>query len=142
MSTSTCNCDGTFTDIGVLAEIFGRDDLLTGINTDPLSGGFDPRPGACQQAVSELIAEGQDPCNLDSPDDLQVLYKQFITTTFQTGQQTPVSNPLQKAANIALGTATASTPVNSGSKPAAANNMLFIIGAIVVLAIGFILVFK
>lgn len=117
--------------------------MVSMINTDPLSGGFDPRPNACDQAAGELRAEGQDPCNLDSPDDLQVLYKQYIIGVTAIGGQTPTSNALQKAADVALGTATPSTVVSGTPKPPASKfNYGLIAGFLLVLAFGFFLVFR
>lgn len=139
---STCNCDGT---IGqTFTETLFGDSLISSVNIDPLSGGFDPRPNACQEAVGELRAEGQDPCNLDSPDDLQVLYKQYILGVTAIGGQTPTSNALQKAADVALGTATPSTPVVSGTPkpPASKFNYGLIAGFLLILAFGFFLVFR
>jgi hypothetical protein len=138
---STCKCDGTISQ--TFNEMLFGDDLIANINTDPLSGGFDPRPNACDRAVGELRAQGQDPCNLDSPDDLQVLYQSYISPTVETGQQAPVSNPIQKAFDTAQGTATKTTPVVSQSSPKPAQtNYLLLIGFIAILGFGFFLVFR
>src|SRR6267142_750963 len=100
---STCNCDGTISQSAW--EFIAGDDLIANIDISPANGGFDPRPIACQQAVDTLRAQAQDPCNLDSPDDLQILYVAAIPQVVKTGQGTPVSNAIQRAFDVRAGTA-------------------------------------
>jgi hypothetical protein len=143
---STCNCDGSV-NISLYETIFGDKVINSlGINESSfgITGGVaDPRPIACSQAVGQLRATAQDPCNLDSPGDLQVYYSTFIQSVWATELGTPVTNPLQKAADVATGTATPQTPVVSGSpSQPQSTNWTLILGFVAVLAIGFILILR
>lgn len=144
---STCNCDGTVS-VGWTENLFG-DSVINSLGIyesqfGGVSGASDPRTPACQQAAGQLRAGGEDPCNLDSPDDLQQLYIANIPAAWAVIKGTPVSNPLQGASDVATGTATSSTPgiASTPKSPASAPNYLFIIGAIVIVAFGFLLVFR
>ena len=111
---STCTCAGT-PSISWTEKLFG-DSVLNdqGIYESSFDQGIaDPRPQACQQAVDTLRAEAQDPCNLDSPDDLQVMYRQLVSNVWNVEKGTPVANPFQKAADVLAGTATPETPTVS-----------------------------
>lgn len=143
---STCNCDGTISTT-FQEDLFGDsvinslgiyESMFSGISAQAAGGAADPRPPACQQAAGQLRAGGEDPCNLDSPDDLQQLYQSNILSAWNVIKSTPTSNPLQRAADQAAGTANA--PPKNNTPPAP--NYLFIIGAIVIVAFGFLLVFR
>lgn len=138
---STCNCDGTISQSAW--EFIVGDDLISNVDISTANGGFDPRPISCQQAVDSLRAQAQDPCNLDSPEDLQVLYQAAIPGVVKVGQGTPASNAIQRAVDIRLGTATPETVITGNRPPATKpTNWTFVIGAIVILTIGFFLVFR
>ena len=142
---STCNCDGTVS-ISFTETLFG-DSVINSLGIYEsmfgLNGAADPRIPACEQAAGTLRAQGQDPCNLDSPDDLQVLYHGNIASAWAVIKGAPVTNSLQAALDVAAGTATSSTPgVAKPPAPPSAPNYLFIIGAIVIVAFGFLLVFR
>ena len=143
---STCNCDGTVS-VGWTEELFG-DFVINSLGIYEsgfgLNGAADPRTPACEQAAGQLRAGGEDPCNLDSPDDLQMLYQSLIPSAWAVIKGTPISNPLQGASDVAAGTATSSTPgiASTPKSPASAPNYIFLIGAIVIVAFGFLLVFR
>lgn len=141
---SKCNCDGTV-DVSISETLFG-DSVLNSLGIFESSfsaGATDPRPIACQEAVAQLKASGQDPCALDSPDDLQVLYQNGISAAWAVIEGTPASNSVQKAADIIAGTATPKTPVTGGgSKATSSSSYIYIIGAVLILLVGFILVFR
>jgi hypothetical protein len=149
---STCNCDGSV-HTSFTEDLFG-DSLLHGMGIYEsqfglATGGVDPRPAACEEAAGQLRAGGEDPCNLDSPDDLQMLYQSLILSHWHVTQQTPASNSLQKSVDITLGTATGSTPItktpSSGTTQTQAQSgpsLFLVIGFIALLGIGFVFVFS
>jgi hypothetical protein len=136
---STCNCDGTISQ--------GLTDLAASLfNFSDVAGGLSPDAAAtiaCQNAVARTRALGLDPCADDSVEVLANLFQDELGNVQSVTATVPFSNPLQRAVDVAAGTGTASTPV-AGSQPPkpASTNWTFIIGAIVILALGFFLVIR
>jgi len=133
---SSCACDGSVSDVGQsLPDAAYHLAGTTTPNEDALA--------ACQQAVGTLRAAGIDPCDPNYDEALQNEFQIALKQVANVVQSTPVFNPLQRAIDTAIGTASPDVATvrgaPAGSKPA--TNIFFIIGAIIILAIGFVLVF-
>lgn len=101
---------------------------------------------ACGQAVDQLRAYGVTDCAEEDSQHGNILDTLFLDAqglVQQVVRTVPLQNPVQAAVDRAAGTAAPGTPVvSSQPKPQATSNMLFLFGAILILAFGFLLVFR
>lgn len=132
--SGTCNCDGSVT--GVFQALPDSVYHAAGTTTPT-----EDAVTACMEAVSVVRAQGLDPCDPDS--GLQDEYSNALDSVHAVVSTEPASNVIQLTADQLAGTAAPGTTVAPGTKkPQPSSNTTFIIGAIVILAIGFLLVFR
>lgn len=138
---STCNCDGTVSQSA--SDYFGA---LT--NWSDVFGGVAPDTQqviACRNAVARLQAFGVEggcqPGDGDPGNILDNLYQDELGNVSHVVATEPVSNPIQRGVDVAVGTASPNVQIAPSAKPASSNTA-FIAGAILILGVGFILVFR
>lgn len=111
-----------------------------------LGGGITPGDDAniaCQYAVDQINAMGLDPNDPANSAMLQMFFGQGLQSNAAVSASEPLTNPIQKAADVAIGTASPSAPVVGGAAPKpASTNYGLIFGALLVFGIGFWLVFR
>jgi hypothetical protein len=134
----SCACDGTANVFQALPDAAYHVAGTTSPQEDATN--------ACQQAVAMLRAQGLDPCDPANDGALQAAYQNALTQIENIVSTEPLSNPLQKATDVLLGTSDSSATVVPGGygakqPPATNSNIAYIIGAIIILAIGFFLIF-
>jgi hypothetical protein len=99
---------------------------------------------ACDYALAQLRAQGLSPEDSANDAMLQMFFGQGLQSNDLVVQTEPLDNQIQKAADVLLGTSSPNAPVTgykNTSQPSRIN-WTFILGAILILAVGFILVFK
>lgn len=132
---STCNCDGTVT--GVFQALPDAAYHLAGTTT-PMEDAVQ----ACQQAIAQMQASQLDPCDPNYDEVLQSWYATAQGQVSNVVSTTPNQNVIQAAVDKAIGTSAPGTATVPPTNPQPPSTMSpFLIGAIIVLAIGFFLVF-
>lgn len=133
---STCACDGS---VSNLFQALPDAAYHVAGTTSPSQDA----ETACAQAIAMLQAEGLDPCDPANDTALQAAYQEARNQVEQVVQSEPLSNPLQKAVDVAIGTASPDAPVVTNTTPSSnKSNLTFLIGVIIILAIGFVLLFR
>lgn len=131
---STCNCDGsTSTIFQALPDAAYHVAGTTSPSEDAQN--------ACAQAIAITRAAGLDPCDPANDVVLQANYLNALDEIAQVVQSEPLSNQLQKSVDVALGTSSPDALVVNNKPKSGSSSMTFLIGAIIVLAIGFVLLF-
>jgi hypothetical protein len=130
----SCTATGTTHPASFLGPVFA---IFTG--TDP----FVMDQVACSAAIDQTRAMGLDPADPNNAEVLQTNYEMAVLQAQADVKGTPVSNPVQRSVDIAVGTATPSTPIVQTKPPVVpANNFALLIGFLVIMAIGFVFVIR
>jgi hypothetical protein len=134
---ATCNCDGTISqDVSDLwGSLTSFSDVFGGAAPDTI------QTTACDNAVGIVRSYGFDPCDPNYAEVLSNEYQIALGQAKQVAASTPYSNPIQRTVDTTVG-GQPSAPLAPGQPQPKPDNTLFLIGAIVLLAVGFILVFK
>lgn len=135
---STCNCDGSVSDVS--QSLPDSAYHLAG-TTSPT----EDAKTACASALSQLQASGidcQSALDYFGFNLLDQLFQQNLTGTQDVVSTEPNQNAIQAAFNKTIGTSAPGTPTVSNKPPAPPSSTPFIIAAVVLLLVGFVLLVR
>ena len=132
---SQCNCDGS---------VLGTVQLLPDAAYH-LAGTLSPSEEenqACGQAIATMRAEQLDPCDANYDEVLQNEFSIALRQIQGVVSTEPSTNILQSTVDQAIGTEAPGTALAQQPKKPASMNWTFIVGAVLLLVVGFFLVFR
>jgi hypothetical protein len=144
---ATCNCDGTISQD--FSDYWGSLTSLTDV-----FGGVAPdrvQSIACENAVGIVKADGFDPCDPNYAEVLSNEYQIALGNVTVTPSQpsvsqvvggTPYQNTVQRAVDTFFGQPSAPIAPSTNKPQPKPDNTMFLIAAIAILAVGFVLVFR
>lgn len=135
---ATCNCDGSVSDVS--QSLPDAAYHLAG-TTSPTQDATT----ACATALAQLQADQidcQSALDYMGFNLLDQLFQQNLTDAQSVAYTEPNQNPIQAAADKAIGASAPGTPTVTNKPPAPPNNSIYLIGAAILLLVGFVLLVR